>query len=269
MPGKRGSIPAWYEADMFGGPKAEQIAEGVWRLAGDMRGGMNVYFLREDDGIVQFDAGTKAMTKHVARVAGELGELRRVVLGHAHSDHRGTAPALAARGVPVYCHPDEKDFAEGDGWGWTRPGDPPGDRGYLALEKIEVGYARRIYPWLLNHWDDGPVKITGTVSEGDEVGGFKVLHFPGHAPGLIGLWRESDRLAIVSDTVYFVDSSRFKRLPKGEATVPHEAFNWDTEVARASLRKLAALNPATVWAGHAEALEGPGVVEALERAAAR
>ncbi len=57
---------------------------------------------------------------------------------------------------------------------------------------------RWIYPILLRRWDGGAVKIAGTVSEGDEVAGFQVIHFPGHAPGLIGLWRESDRVAIVS-----------------------------------------------------------------------
>ena len=62
---------------------------------------------------------------------------------------------------------------------------------------------RWIYPLLLRRWDGGAVKIDGTISEGDEVAGFRVIHFPGHAPGLIGLWRESDRLAIVTDVVYF------------------------------------------------------------------
>ena len=51
------------------------------------------------------------------------------------------------------------------------------------------------------------MKIDDTVAEGDEVAGFRVHHFPGHAPGLIGLWRESDRLALVSDTVYLATRS--------------------------------------------------------------
>ena len=32
-------------------------------------------------------------------------------------------------------------------------------------------------------WDGGPVQISGTVSEGDEIAGFRVIHLPGHAPG--------------------------------------------------------------------------------------
>jgi hypothetical protein len=53
----------------------------------------------------------------------------------------------------------------------------------------------------------------------------------------------------------------------GHARVPHRAFNKDTEQARASIRKLAALEPATAWAGHANPLTGD-VRGQLETAAA-
>jgi hydroxyacylglutathione hydrolase len=107
------------------------------------------------------------------------------------------------------------------------------------------------------------VKIEGTVKEGDDIAGFKVVHFPGHAPGMIGLWRESDRLALVSDTLYTLDPETGRH---GPPRVPHGAFNKDTEQARASIRKLAAMEPAAVWPGHADALTG-NVREQLERAA--
>ena len=89
----------------------ERVAEGVWLLRGDFRGAMNVYFIEDEGGVVQFDAGTKSMRKKVAATARELGGLKRVVLGHAHADHRGTAPYLDA---PVFCHPDEVNDAESD-----------------------------------------------------------------------------------------------------------------------------------------------------------
>ena len=41
----------------------------------------------------------------------------------------------------------------------------------------------------------------GVVEFDGEVAGFRVIHFPGHARGPIGLWRESDRLALVSDVI--------------------------------------------------------------------
>jgi hypothetical protein len=48
--------------------------------------------------------------------------------------------------------------------------------------------------------------------------------------------------------------------------VPLGAFNKDTELARASIRKLAALDPAAAWPGHADPLTGD-VRAQLERAA--
>jgi glyoxylase-like metal-dependent hydrolase (beta-lactamase superfamily II) len=109
--------------------------------------------------------------------------------------------------------------------------------------------------------------VNGTVTEGDEVAGFKVLHFPGHAPGLIGLWRESDRVALVSDVVYLVDSARLKPLPHGEASVPHPAFGLDHAQAKESVRRLAALEPRIVGAGHDRPLVGEDLRATLEAAA--
>ena len=194
--------------------------------------------------------------RKAARAAGEeLGGVKRVVLGHAHADHRGTAPYM---GVPVFCHPDEVADAESDAA--IAP--------YLDLSQLPVAPVRWIYPLLLRRWDGGAVKIDGTVAEGDEVAGFEVVHFPGHAPGLIGLWRESDRVALVTDVVYLVDSARLgKPLPEGEASVPHPAWAWDHAQAKESVRKLAALDPAVVGAGHDEPLRGENLRETLERAA--
>jgi hydroxyacylglutathione hydrolase len=232
----------------------EAVAEGVWLLRGDFRGAMNIYFLEDGDSVVQFDAGTKGMTKKARAAGEELGGVERIVLGHAHADHRGTAPHLDA---PVFCHPDEVADAESDAA--IAP--------YMDLAQLPVAPVRWIYPTLLRRWDGGAVKIAGTVAEDDEVAGFRVLHFPGHAPGLIGLWREADRLALVSDVIYLVDSARLKKLPAGEASVPHPAWAWDHEAARASVRRLAELDPAVVGAGHEHPLRGDSLKATLERAA--
>jgi glyoxylase-like metal-dependent hydrolase (beta-lactamase superfamily II) len=232
----------------------ERVADGVWLLRGDLRGAMNIYFIEDGDGVVQFDAGTKSMRRKAAETARELGGLKRIVLGHAHADHRGTAPYL---GAPVFCHPDEVADAEGD-----KAVTP-----YFDLSLLPVAPVRWIYPALLRRWDGGAVKVNGTVSEGDEVAGFKVLHFPGHAPGLIGLWRESDRLALVSDVVYLVDSARLKPLPHGEASVPHPAWAWNHQEAKRSVRRLAELEPLVVGTGHEPPLRGENLRPVLEAAA--
>jgi glyoxylase-like metal-dependent hydrolase (beta-lactamase superfamily II)/predicted ester cyclase len=227
----------------------EKVADRVWVLRGGVPRTMNVYLLEEADGLVVFDGGIAAMTHAVAAAGARMGGIKRLVLGHAHPDHRGIAAGL---GVPVFCHPAERADAEGDG----------GVR-YLDLSQL-TPVGQRAFPRLLRMWDGGPVTIAGTVDEGDDVAGFRVVHFPGHAPGLIGLWRESDRLALVSDVVYTLNPETGR---KGHARLPHAAFNQDTEQARASLRKLAALEPATVWSGHADPITGD-VRSILETAAA-
>src|SRR4029079_9593791 len=82
-------------------PITEEIAPRVWRHAGDIRHGMNVYFLIEDDGVTIFDGGTAAMTEGVRAAAARFGPIKRLLLGHGHADHRGIAAGL---GAPVLCH---------------------------------------------------------------------------------------------------------------------------------------------------------------------
>jgi steroid delta-isomerase-like uncharacterized protein len=230
-------------------PNFSQIAEGVWLVQGGFpQKVMNVFLLEDEGQVTVFDAGVRSMVTGVASAAAGMGGIRRIVLGHGHPDHRGAAPSL---GAPVYCHADEVEETQGDG----------GEH-YFDFSKLDW-YARAAMPRFLRSWDGGPVQVEGTVSEGDDVAGFRVVAFPGHAPGMIGLWRESDRLALVSDTLYTLDpQTGFKGAPR----VPHRAFNHNTEQAIASLRKLAAMEPATVWPGHAGPVTGD-VRAQLERAA--
>ena len=231
------------------GGDAERIAEGVWLVVGGIPKIMNVYLIEDDGGVTVFDAGISGMAAPIAAAAARLGGIKRVVLGHADADHRGAAPGLNA---PVYCHPAEREAAESSDIYRT----------YWDRSKLDMR-GRTVLWRLIAGWDGGPVQIAGTVDEGDEIAGFRVVHLPGHAPGLIGIFRESDRLALVSDTVYTLDSQSGRKEP---AHVPHPAFNQDTDQALASIGRLAALDPVSVWAGHADPVTGD-VRAQLERAA--
>ena len=231
------------------GSEPERVAEGVWLVRGGIGRLMNVYLIEDDGGVTVFDAGISEMTDAVAAAAARLGGIKRVVLGHADCDHRGAAPGLHA---PVYCHPAERDAAESDS--------PYRD----YWDRSKLGTRGRTILWRLEpRWDGGRVEIAGTVDEGDEIAGFRVFHLPGHAPGLIALFRESDRLALASDTVYTLDPQSGRKHPP---SVPHPAFNQDTELARTAIRKLAALDPAIVWVGHTDPVAGD-VQAQLEHAA--
>jgi glyoxylase-like metal-dependent hydrolase (beta-lactamase superfamily II)/ketosteroid isomerase-like protein len=215
------------------------VAEGVWVVQGQP-GRCNVYLIEDEGGVTLYDAGARTMTRAVAQAGATMGGIKRVVLGHGHTDHRGTAPAL---GAPVLCHPAEREDAEGSGGFRYWPEDLAGlPMGAKQLQKILHRLA----------FDGGPVTISDTLTEGDEIAGFKVIELPGHAPGLIGLWRESDRLALVSDCVYTIDMWGRHCAP----SVPDETYNYDTEQARESIRKLAEMEPAVVWTGHGKPVTG-------------
>ena len=229
----------------------EEIADGVWALRGGLPArGFNTYFLRDGDRVVLYDTGIRAMADGLAAAGARLGGIARIVLGHSHADHRGAAAAL--RGVPVVCHPDEKADAEGDA-----------GIHYTDFSALPIP-ARWAWPSLTRRWDGGPVQIDGTLEEGDRVAGFEAIHLPGHAPGQIGLWRASDRVAIAGDA-FFMFGMRTLR-PVSAPLAPPAPFNADDGAARASMRKLAALDPAVALPGHGPPLRGD-VQGALERAA--
>lgn len=233
------------------GARPEAIAAGVWVLRGWRPRVMNVYLIEDGGGVTVFDAGVAAMAGAIRGAAVALGGIRRVVLSHADCDHRGAAAAL---GAPVYCHPLERSAA--------RSASPFRDYWNFALLS---DWAAALYPTLGRIWDGGPLELAGTVEEDDEIAGFRVVHLPGHAPGLIGLYREEDRLALVSDCFFTINPQTGLRTA---ARLPHPAFNHDTEQARSSIRKLAGLRPAVAWAGHALPASGEDVDLQLTRAAA-
>ncbi len=138
-----------------------------------------------------FDTGSREMATEVRRMAAALGGISRIVLSHGHADHRGAARGI---GAPVWCHEDERIDVEADaGQRYWRLGGPGLRRDLL---RGQVMSALR---------DGGPVSVAGTVAEGDMVGQFVVIHLPGHAPGQIGLWRESDRTVLAGDCFHAID----------------------------------------------------------------
>jgi hydroxyacylglutathione hydrolase len=234
----------------------ERAGEGVevlrLRAPGRLQKTTNIYLIEDDGGVVVYESGSVGAADAIRRAAAERGGITRIVLSHAHPDHRGGAARLDA---PIYCHPDERPGAEGDGW--VSDG--------FDYSKISNALIRALTPRLLRVMDGGPLEIAGSLVDGDYVAGFEIIHLPGHTPGQIGLWRESDRLAIVSDAVLAWDPFSVAGLP-GRVRLPPPPIRPQEEAARASIRRIAALGPATVWLGHYGPVTGD-VRAQLEKAA--
>jgi glyoxylase-like metal-dependent hydrolase (beta-lactamase superfamily II) len=218
----------------------EPIGPDAWAFRAALpRHGINVFLVREGDGVVCFDTGSRELVGELRRLAAPHGGIKRVVLSHSHFDHRGGARGL---GLPVYCHAEASGDVEGNGGEYYPPGSP-------AKKVIKCRVMSKLR-------DGGSVTVAGTIGEGDSVGTFAVIDLPGHAPGQIGLWREQDRAIIVADAFYTFDERT--------AHYPHSLYGQDDELADATLRRVAALEPEVAWPGHGPPLVGD-VRGALER----
>ena len=209
------------------------LAPGVWRLKEAPRPLINVY-LAED---VLIDAGRRWDKRRIfAELEGR--EISEVALTHVHPDHQGCAKAVCeARGVPLACHEADVDAMEG-----RRP--------VAASSKPTAQLFGKL-------WTGPPHKVDRVLQEGDEVAGFRVVHAPGHAPGEVIFFRDSDRVAICGDVIrnitYVAMRTRLAEPPVD--LTPDPAEN------RRSIRKLAGLNPSLILPGHGPAVTDIGAFE--------
>ncbi len=213
-----------------------EIAPGVRQLAGRPRDFFNVYLVQD----VLIDTGTRWAKGRLLRQLRERPRL--IALTHCHPDHQGSAHALCEHfGIPLACH--EADAAAVEGCAPMLP------RNRLL----------RLANWF---WSGPPHPVGRVLHDGDEVAGFRVVHAPGHTPGHILLFRESDRVAIAGDVlanIHFITR-------KPGLREPPRRFSHDWKQNRESIRKLAALRPSVVCFGHGPPLRDGGE---LERFAAR
>lgn len=211
-----------------------QMAPGIWRLDEAPRPLINVY-LAED---VLIDAGRTWDAGRIRKQTASV-DLSLLALTHVHPDHQGSAKTICdERRIPLACHEDDVDAMEG-----RRPVS-------ATSHPMAKFYARL--------WAGPPRAVDRILREGDEVAGLRVIHAPGHAPGEVIFFRESDRVAICGDVLRNISYLTLRaRLAEPPADLtPDPAEN------RRSIRKLAELNPSLILPGH-----GPAVtdVAAFER----
>jgi hydroxyacylglutathione hydrolase len=166
-------------------------------------------------------------------------------LTHAHGDHQGASHAVCSTfNVPFWV--GAADVAVAEAGGKATYADMP-----RPLHPVPRLYSQ-IFP--------GPGQpVARVLSEGDEVAGFTVLETPGHSAGHIAFWRESDRVLIAGDVF---NNMNVNTMVPG-LFEPKAYFTPDPVRNRASLRRLAALEPALVCVGHGPPLRDPGKLAAF------
>lgn len=211
----------------------QPIANNVWQLAGFPPNYFNVYLV----GDVLIDGATRWGTRRILRqLKGHPPSL--VVLTHCHPDHQGAAKAVCDKfGIPLACHRDDVAAAEGRERMQPR-------NGWLRLGEFA--------------WAGPRCPVGRVLEEGDDVAGFRVIHAPGHTPGHIILFRESDRVCIAGDllaNIHFLTG-------KPKLQEPPTFFSFDPEQNRRSILALADLKPNVVCFGHGPPLNNLKLLEA-------
>jgi glyoxylase-like metal-dependent hydrolase (beta-lactamase superfamily II) len=191
-----------------------ELADGVWHLSGFPPNNINVYVI----GDVLIDAGIRIDRRRVLKqIRGR--QISAHALTHAHFDHYGSSHAVCTElGVPLWC-------------------------GAADVEAVQAGkmvFKGRMVPAAPAH------RVDRALREGDEVAGFTVLDVPGHSPGHVAYWRESDRTLVCGDVMWGYNPFTFM----GGVREPYPFVSPDPLLNRESARKLAALEPALVCFGH-------------------
>ena len=78
------------------------------------------------------------------------------------------------------------------------------------------------------------------------MGGFTVMDTPGHSPGHISFWRDSDRTLVCGDIFFGLDPLT----GRPGLHEPPRPFTYNVDLNRESARRVARLQPALVLFGH-------------------
>jgi hydroxyacylglutathione hydrolase len=210
-----------------------EVADGVWQIPLAPRDSVNAYLI----GDVIIDAGIASMGKKVVdRLNGHTVSAHAIT--HAHPDHVGGSRTVCdALRIPFWAPANDAAAAAA--------GRPVRAEGWLAKNVLSIGAS----------WP--PIEAARRLCEGDEVGGFTVLDVPGHSPGHIAFWRESDRVVVAGDVLFNLKS--LVTLTPG-LREPPKPLTVDPELNRKSIRRIASLKPDLALLGH-----GPPVTDAARK----
>jgi glyoxylase-like metal-dependent hydrolase (beta-lactamase superfamily II) len=211
----------------------KELAPDVWQIRGfPVPNSINAYLL----GDVLVDASHRRAGKSILKQL-DGHKVTAHALTHGHADHQGSSHEICeALGIPFWAPEGEADIVE----------DPE--------HRIRELYPdSRLGEFFIRVFVGPGHPVDRRLEEGDGVAGFKVIDAPGHSPGQVVFWRESDRVLIIGDVLNNMDvitGLPGLREPKGSLT-PDPAEN------RRSARKLGALEPELVCFGHGAPLRDP------------
>ena len=234
------------------------VANEVARLR---TGFVNIYALGTQERWVLVDAGLPGYAGKIIEFAeglfGQGTKPQAIVLTHGHFDHVGALESLLGKwDVPVYFHTLEAPYLTG------LSSYPPPDP---AIGGGAISYLSWLFPIK-------PLELKSRVIEVREgsfipdIPEWKIIHTPGHSPGHISLFRESDGVLIAGDAFVTVNQNALNAVieQRKEIHGPPAYFTCDWEAAKNSVLKLKMLEPSIAATGHGIPMYGEELKQGLE-----
>ncbi|MEO6546847.1 MAG: MBL fold metallo-hydrolase [Ferruginibacter sp.] len=181
-----------------------------------------------------------------------------IILTHGHFDHVGGITKLIEEWkVPVYAHPLEFPYLTGKK-DYPEP-DTSVEGGMLAkISSIYPHKAIDISQVLM------PLPTDGSLPY---LPGWRWIHTPGHSPGHVSFFRDSDRILIAGDAFITVRADSFYKVltQQKEVNGPPRYLTTDWQAAWDSVKALEALQPSIAITGHGTAMEGDELRSGLKK----
>ncbi|HEY7692342.1 MAG TPA: MBL fold metallo-hydrolase [Gaiellaceae bacterium] len=229
-----------------------EVADGIVRVTYPMPmkpGHVHGYLMTTGEGYLLVDTGLglPEMAEHWAALAPRLERpVAEILVTHFHPDHvGGTGDAVEATGASVLQgtldHYQCEKVWGSDAWvpqlaDWfARQGVPPDQ----TTELLEVGSVYRRFV----HF----VPEARLLREGDEVAGWRVVEFPGHADG---------HICLLKDGVLIAGDHLLPRITPAVGLYPDSRPDPLGDFL-SSLRRVAELAPALALPGHGEPIAHP------------
>lgn len=217
-----------------------ELAPGVHSLGGKKGGRVHAFLVEDGTDLTLVDAlfeeDARLVREEIQRLGRSISDLKRIVVTHAHRSHLGGLSELKRLSdAKILCHEWEADIVAGER---VAPRVP-----LLPRTPVRVYFPYQLFA-ALGWGAHKAVPVDESLADGDEVGGLQVLHIPGHTPGHLALYSTEKGVLISGDAI---------------ATWPSfypgwPSFTLNETQQRATIRRLAELEPKVVGVGHGDAI---------------